>query len=221
MRILVIDDDEAITTAVKHYLDRVYIVDTARTAKRGTHLAEIYEYDLIVLDLYLPDGNGTDITRSLRHRQINAPILMLSAESESKTKVLALDAGADDYLTKPYSPVELGARIRALFRRDYSLTRSNVLVVDTLTLDPKARTVKREDKIIKLRKKEFNILEYLIRNRGKVVKRDMILDHVWDDTGASFNSIVNVHIKYLRDHIDKPFNRPLIKTVYGVGYTIE
>lgn len=221
MRILIIEDDTSIATAIKQRFKGTYVVDSAATGERGLHLAEVCDYDLILLDLGLPDTHGTDLCKKLRSHQIDTPILILTAESDTRDKVSALDAGADDYLTKPFNFSELAARIRALLRRTSDLTRNNLLTAEDLTLDPVRRLVIRGDQVIRLRRKEFNILEYLLRNKGKVIKRQMILEHAWDDDSKSLSNIVDVHVKYLRDRIDKPFERPLIRTIHGIGYKID
>ena len=149
------------------------------------------------------------------------PILMLTGQSETEKKVLALDAGADDYLVKPFRFEELLARIRALLRRNTVTLTSNILSIDNLTLDPAKKTVKRNEDNITLRRKEFSLLEYLMRNNGRVITREMILDHIWESTNDSVTNVVDVHIKYLRDKVDKPYKKKLIKTVHGVGYKIE
>jgi DNA-binding response OmpR family regulator len=149
------------------------------------------------------------------------PILMLTGQAETEKKVLALDAGADDYLVKPFKIEELLARIRALLRRHPTALTSNTLSIDSLILDPSRKIVKRNEDNIVLRRKEFDLLEYLMRNNGRVITREMIVDNIWDSNHESVTNVVDVHIKYLRDKIDKPYKKKLIKTVHGVGYKIE
>lgn len=221
MRILLIEDDETIVETIKNRLRKTYAIDTATTGERGKHLAEVCDYDLILLDLNLPDAHGSDICQALRNNRVRTPIMILTGQHDIADKVDTLDSGADDYLTKPFSFAELNARIRALLRRNPEPTDMSLLTAADLSLDPVRRIVIRGDKVIRLRRKEFNILEYLLRNKGKVVKRQMILDHVWDDETNAASNIVDVHVKYLRDFIDKPFSRPLIRTIHGVGYKIE
>lgn len=221
MRILVIEDEQAIAHAIKKRLKHTYVIDVAYTGKSGSHLAEVCDYDLIILDLHLPDMSGTEICRKIRANRITTPILILTGESNVDNKVKTLDAGADDYLVKPFDFSELSARIRALLRRNPVAYSSNLLIIADMTLDPVRRLVVRGDKIIRLRRKEFDLLEYLVRNKGKVLKREMILEHVWEDEHQSYTNIVDVHIKYLRDQIDRPFPKHLIKTVHGLGYRLD
>lgn len=220
MRILLIEDEQEVAQSIKERLRQRYIIDAAYNGRTGTHLAQVCDYDLILLDLRLPDMDGLDVCRNIRAEKVHTPILVLTGEANIRDKVANLDAGADDYLTKPFDFNELLARIRALLRRSNEL-RSEQLVAGDLKLDIIRRTVTRNDAPIFLRRKEFDLLEYLVRNKGKVVSRDRILEHVWDDTFDSFTNVVDVHIKYLRDRIDKPFSKPLIKTIHGVGYKVD
>lgn len=221
MRVLLIEDEQEIVQAIRRCLKQSYIIDAAYNGKIGTHLAEVCQYDLILLDLNLPDTTGTEVCRAIRSHRVKTPILILTGQDTVDQKVATLDAGADDYLTKPFDLNELNARMRALLRRNPDTLLSNIITVSDLALDPIKRQVIRDGKAIKLRKKEFDLLEYMMRNQGKVLRRDMILEHVWDDENDAFTNIVDVHIKYLRDQIDKPFARPLIKTVHGIGYKLE
>lgn len=221
MRLLVVEDEPTIVQALKKRLRAYYVVDGALTGRQAIHLAHVYQYDLIILDLCLPDIDGIDVCRQLRTEKINMPILVLTGESAIDDRVLTLDAGADDYLTKPFHSSELLARIRALLRRSIESDTTNQLTVADLVVDPAKRLVVRGKKIIELRRKQYDLLEYLVRNKDKVLRREMILEHVWQDDTNVYSNIVDVHIKFLRDCIDKPFDKPLIKTVYGFGYKIE
>ncbi len=221
MKILLIEDNRSVASSVRSLLKMNYLVDIAFTGEEGKEEALTNIYDLIICDVLLTDMSGIDVCRFLRKSGLRTPILMLTAQKETSRKVSALDAGADDYLTKPFSLDELQARIRALLRRGPETMISNLLSAGDLTLDLNKRIVIRRGKIIKLRRKELNLLEYLLRNKGRVMSRSMILDHLWDkDTNSSTNT-VDVHIKYLRDLIDKPFEKKLIKTIHGIGYRIE
>lgn len=221
MKLLLIEDDKETAATLKEELERDYIVEASFTGEDGEYEAEINDYDLIILDLGLPDKDGLEVCRRVRTNRIQVPILVLTGEDDLNTKVSLLDSGADDYLTKPFRLKELKARIRALLRRQHQTFVSNILPIDDLTLDLNKKNAKRGIKIITLRRKEFYLLEYLMRNAGAVLSRGMILDHVWDSESESFANIVDVHIKYLRDQIDRPFNKKLIKTVHGLGYKIE
>lgn len=221
MRILIIEDDRTVVAAIQRRLHKHYIVDAAFTGKGGLHLAQVCDYDLILLDLSLPDTTGLAVCQLLRTSKIETPILMLTGEGAIDNKVGALDAGADDYLTKPFDFAELKARIRALLRRKAGIKPINLLAVGDITLDPVQRIATRQGELLNLRRKEFDLLEFFMRNRGKVINREKILENVWDDEHISFTNIVDVHIKYLRDHVDRPFGKRSIKTIHGVGYRLE
>lgn len=221
MRILIIEDEAVIADTIKEELATNYSVDTVATGKEGIYSGTVNDYDLIILDLALPDMSGREVCRSIRHHEVTTPILVLTANDEIIDKVTVLDSGADDYLTKPFNFDELSARIRALLRRNPQGLTSNILVLGDLIVDTVKRQVKRGGRTIRLRRKEFDLLEYLARNSGRVLTRGMILEHVWDSNVDSFTNAIDVHIKYLRDHIDKPFNKKLIKTVHGLGYKLD
>lgn len=221
MKLLYVEDDQDLVATVKEALEDDYIVEIALSGADGEYLTQVYEYDAIILDLGLPDIDGITLCRTIRKNGITSPILMLTGEYETNKKVTALDSGADDYLIKPFNFVELKARIRALLRRQSPTVNSSVLSVGDLTLDLTRRTVKRGDTTITLHRKEFQILAYFMHNRGKIITRNMILEHVWDSEFESLTNVVDVHIKYLRDQIDKNFNKKLIKTIYGMGYKLE
>jgi two-component system OmpR family response regulator len=221
MRLLIVEDNAEVVAALRRGLRSSYVIDVASTGRDGLHQAEVGEYDLILLDLSLPDKDGREVCRELRASRSKVPILILTARSEVNEKVALLDQGADDYLTKPFSLEELKARIRALLRRDSPSVDSSNVAVGDLTLDTATRSVTRGEAAIKLRRKEFDLLEYLMRNAGKTVTRQMILDHVWDMNDSLWTNAIDVHIKYLRDKIDRPFGSHMIKTVHGVGYKLE
>lgn len=221
MRILVVDDDESLAKTIRDKLSESYITDIVFSGRDGIDYAEISSYDVIVLDSLLPDISGIEVLKTLRLRKILSPIIFLTGQASFLDKVKALDCGADDYLTKPFDFPELEARIRALLRRDSLSSKTNTLKVADLSVDIVKKIVIRGDKTILLRRKEFELLEYLMLKKGKVLNRDMILNHVWDNPGEVTTNIVDVNIKYLRDRIDKPFEKKLIKTVYNFGYKIE
>lgn len=221
MKILLIEDNLRLSERVKYYLGKDFIVDTAATGEEGKAKALATTYGVILLDLNLPDVHGLEICRELRKSQLTTPILVISGIKDSESRVNLLDCGADDYLVKPFDPRELIARIHALSRRHYQGYDQHILKVKDLTIDLNRRQVQRAGKPIILRRKEFDILEYLVCNRGRTVTRNMILDYAWDTTKESWHNTIDVHIKYLRDKIDKPFDSPIIKTAYGVGYMVD
>lgn len=221
MRILLVEDEIEIANTIKEELEKSFIVDVVHSGKDGEYQALMNMHDLIILDMLLPDSNGIDICKKLRAAGITTPILMLTGQYQINKKVLALDSGADDYLTKPFNFEELSARLRALLRRQKNTLSSNILSLEDLTLDLDKKVAMRQGKTINLPRKELYLLEYLLRNVGRVVTRNMILDHVWETENESFTNTIDVHIKYLRDRVDRPFAKKLIKTVHGMGYKIE
>ena len=221
MKILLIEDSRSLADGLKKQLGKSFVVDCARTGEEGLEKALTGGQDIIILDLSLPDKNGYDICRAIRLAQISTPILILTGASDITSRVTMLNAGADDYLTKPFSVAELRARLGALLRRPPTVFAAEVFKIQDLMVDPDRRRVERGGVQIALRRKEFDILEYLVRNRGRPVTRSMILDHAWDGTKDAWNNTVDVHIKHLRDKIDRPFETPLIKTAYGIGYMID
>jgi two-component system OmpR family response regulator len=222
MRLLLIEDDPGISQALSHALATTYAIDIARTGADGLHKAELYVHDVIVLDLHLPDMSGLAICQALRQHGITTPILILSAEAKIMSKINLLDAGADDYLTKPFSLGELKARLRVLVRHaGASQQAKQWLKTDDLILDAAKHQVERAGQFIKLRRKEFALLECLMYHAGSVVTRDTLTSYAWDENAEPWTNTVDVHIKYLRDKIDRPFDRQLIKTVHGLGYKLE
>ena len=221
MKLLLIEDNRTLAEGLKKQLGKSFVVDSVRTGEEGLQRALAGGQDIIVLDLSLPDKNGYDICRAIRLAQVSTPILILTGASDVTSRVTLLNAGADDYLTKPFSVAELRARLGALLRRPPTTYSTEVFRVQDLTVDPYRRRVERSGTPIALRRKEFDILEYLVRNRGRPVTRSMILDHAWDGTKDAWNNTVDVHIKHLRDKVDRPFETPLIKTAYGIGYMID
>lgn len=222
MKLLFIEDNTSLINSIKDYLGAECEVESCAQGYEGIQLAQRGGYDAIVLDLGLPDMTGREVCAAIRKTQVTTPILVLSGSSEPAMKVALLRAGADDYVTKPFHGVELKARLLALMRRGHFDPEAPYLLkVDSLVLDPSKRKVEREGKSIDLRRKEFDILEYLMRNRGKIVTRSMIMDNVWSADTESWNNTVDVHIKYLRDKVDRPFGQKLIRTAYGLGYSID
>ncbi|HSW98444.1 MAG TPA: response regulator transcription factor [Candidatus Saccharimonadales bacterium] len=221
MKLLLIEDNKPLADSLKKQLGKTFIIDAVRSGEEGMQQAISGSYDIIVLDLGLPDKNGHDVCRGIRANGISIPILVLTGVDDISSRVALLDDGADDYLTKPFNVAELRARLGALLRRPTNTYTSSVLTVRDLTLDPTRRSVQRGGVPIALRRKEFDILEYLVRNQGRPVTRAMILDHAWDGSKDAWNNTVDVHIKHLRDKIDRPFDSTLIQTAYGIGYMVE
>lgn len=221
MRVLIIEDDQDMAAALKDMMKQHYAVDLAYTGEKGLNRLRTSEYDLILLDLILPDVDGIEVCKQIRDQNITTPILVLSGQLATEEKIKALDAGADDYLVKPYSSGELLARMRALFRRQTETLIPETLTTDGLTMNVTCHKVFRGEEEIHLRRKEFDILEYLLRNKGRVLTREMILNHVWNNDNEPFNNAIDVHIKYLRDKVDKPYGTTTVKTVHGYGYKIE
>ena len=223
MRILVVEDEHKIANSIKKGLEQEsYAVDLSFDGLDGFDMASTEEYDLIILDLMLPKMDGLTICKKLREEKKNhIPILILTAKDEVDDKVKGLNSGADDYLSKPFAFSELLARIKALSRRPKQ-TLESVLSFNDLTLDTLNFEVKRGDKNINLSKKEFALLEYLLRHKGKVVTKDQIINHVWDYEADILPNTVEVYMGYLRNKIDKPFKgKPkLIYTLRGFGYKL-
>jgi len=217
MRILVVEDEHKIANSIKRGFEQeTWATDVAYDGEEGFDLASAEDYDAIVLDLMLPKMSGMEICKKLRADGNNTPILMLTARGEITDKVEGLNSGADDYLVKPFAFEELLARIRALVRRPKE-TQSTELKVKNLTLNTNTFEVKKGDKEIELSRKEFALLEYLMRNTGRVVSKENIIAHVWDYEADILPNTVEVFVGYLRDKIGSD----IIKTVRGFGYKIE
>ncbi len=221
MRILIVEDDRKVGAFLQKGLkEEQYAVDVCRNGEEAMEWALVNSYDVIILDIMLPKKDGFTVCRELRQAGVLTPILMLTAKDSVEDKVSGLTEGADDYLTKPFSFEELLARIRALLRRtqDY---KTEVLKVGDLELDLVKRQARRAGKQILLSGKEYALLEYLMRNKGRVLSESMIVEHVWDMNYEGTSNIVNVYINYLRKKIDSEFEAKLIRTVRGHGYTID
>jgi DNA-binding response OmpR family regulator len=222
MRILIIEDEKKLADSIKKGLEQEsYAVDTAYEGSDGFGLAVTCDYDLIILDLMLPGMDGIEICRKLREKNIDTPIIMLTARGQIKDRVEGLNSGSDDYLVKPFAFEELLARIKALSRRPKSNT-GLVLSISDLKLNTLTYEVTRRGKEIRLSKKEYALLEFLMRNKGKILTKKQIIDHVWDYDADILPNTVEVYVGYLRDKIDRPFrnNSPLIITVRGFGYRL-
>lgn len=221
MRILIVEDDPSLHKIISRRLkEEGYAVDDCYDGEEGLDYLLSEDYDLVILDWMLPKRDGISLLTEYRHRKNNTPVLMLTAKDAIADRVEGLDAGADDYLTKPFAYDELSARVRALLRRN-SEEKQNVIKLADLCMDLPAHRVTRGEKEIILTSKEFALLEYLLRNQEVILTRSQIADHVWDYGFDYDSNIVDVYIRYLRNKIDKGFDRPLIHTVRGYGYTIK
>lgn len=221
MRILVVEDELSLLNIIKKRLkEEGYSVDGCLDGEEGQYYTEINDYDCIVLDVMLPLIDGISILKNMKVKNIMAPVLLLTARDSIEDRVKGLDAGADDYLVKPFSFEELLARIRALLRRNVD-TRNNILDISDLSIDTNARSVTRGGSVIELTTKEYSMLEYLLRNKGKILTRTQISEHIWDYDFECNSNIVDVYIRYLRGKIDDGFSSKLIHTVRGSGYTIK
>jgi len=221
MRILVVEDEAKMAALLRRGLtEEGYAVDAVRNGTDGVWAATENPYDAIILDVMLPDIDGFEVCRRLRAADRWAPVVMLTARDAVRDRVAGLDAGADDYLTKPFSFSELFARLRALLRRG-AAERPPVLVVGDLTLDPAAHRATRGDVEVSLTAREFALLEYLMRRAGEVLTRTRLIEHAWDFGFDTDSNVVDVYIRYLREKIDRPFGRTTIETVRGTGYRLR
>lgn len=223
MRVLIIEDEHKIARAIKEGLEEEsFAVDLSFDGQEGLNAARYEDYDLIILDRMLPGGlDGVGICQKLRAEGKHTPIIMLTAKDQIRDRVAGLNAGADDYLVKPFSFEELLARVKALLRRPHE-SLGETLAVGTLELNTVAHTVKRDGTIISLSSKEYALLEYLMRNQGKVLSKNNIMTHVWDFDADILPNTVEVFMAYLRAKVDKPFSGPaMLQTVRGFGYKID
>ena len=220
MRILIVEDEKRIQDFLSRGLENAgYAVDVAGDGNTAIELVHAAEYDLIILDLMLPDTDGFTLLEKIRNRKVNPPVLILSAREGVDDRVRGLELGADDYLVKPFAFVELLARVRALMRRGQPTPER--LQVGELVLDCIRRRVTRSNEFIELAPKEFSILEYLMRNRGRPLSRTMIVEHVWDMDYDGLTNIVDVYIRHLRSKIDDKWPVKMIHTVRGIGYMLD
>ena len=220
MRILLVEDEIRLSHFIKKGLvEHGFAVDQAYDGEEGLYLAKEETYDLVILDVMLPKLSGIEVCQKLRERKKDTPILILTAKSEVEDRVVGLDGGADDYLTKPFVFAELKSRINALLRRSYHQV-SNILTLADLEVDPIKHTVIRAGKLIKLTPKEFAILELLLHRKHEVVTRTQVIEHVWDYNFDSLSNVVDVFMGTLRKKIDKGYKIPLIHTLHGVGYMV-
>jgi DNA-binding response OmpR family regulator len=221
MRILVIEDERKVADFVARGLRAErFAVDVANDGQVGWEMASACDYDLVLLDLMLPGLNGLEVLKRIRRKGSQVPVLILTARSGTAEKVEKFEAGADDYLTKPFAFDELLVRVKALLRRG-SPDRSNVVRIGDLEIDRQKQQARRAGKRIELTPKEYSLLEYLMANAGRVLSRTMIIEHVWDESFEGFTNIVDVYVRHLRSKVDDQNPKKLIRTVRGVGYSIS
>jgi len=221
MRLLLIEDEQKVADVLARGLRAErFAVDVAYDGEKGWELATGVDYDLIVLDLMLPKLNGTELLRRLRRKGGKAAVLVLTARDGTGDKVENFEAGADDYLTKPFAFAELLVRVKALLRRP-PVSRDHVLRVADLEVDRLAQQVRRAGKRVELTAKEYSLLEYLAAHTGRVLSRTMIIEHVWDESFEGLTNIVDVYVRHLREKVDEPHVQKLIRTVRGVGYCLS
>ncbi|MGQ9499249.1 MAG: response regulator [Dissulfurimicrobium sp.] len=222
MRILVVEDDDKISSFIKSGLKQAgFAVDQAQDGDEGLYLALTEPYDVAVIDIMLPRLDGLSLIKQMRHKGVTTPVIILSAKRSVEDRVLGLEIGSDDYLTKPFSFSELLARIQALIRRHTRSPNAARLSVGDLSLDIFTREVVRGGIKIELQPKEFSLLEYLMRNTGRVVSKTMILEHVWDYNFNPQTNVVDVMVWRLRNKVDRGFEKKMIHTIRGVGYVLK
>jgi len=221
VRILIVEDEKKVAGFIKKGLEEeTYAVDVAYDGEEGFHLASMNDYDMIILDWMLPKMDGLEVLTRLRDKKVSTPILLLTAKDAVDDKVTGLNNGADDYLTKPFAFSELLARIRSLLRRGQAETQTELKVGD-LILDMVSHKVSRGGEEIELTGKEYSLLEYFMRNEGKVLTRTMIAEHVWDYNFDTFTNVIDVYVNHLRKKIDKKYPAKLLHTLRGVGYVMR
>jgi len=221
LRILIVEDEKKVAAFIKKGLEEeTYAVDVAYDGEEGLFLASESQFDLIILDLMLPKLDGLEVLSKLREKKVATAILLLTAKDSVEDKVTGLNKGADDYLTKPFAFSELLARVRSLLRRG-SADAKTLLQVGDLTLDLVTHKVKRDDVEMELTGKEYSLLEYFMRNEGKVLTRTMIAEHVWDYNFDTFTNVIDVYINHLRKKIDKDYPKKILHTLRGVGYVMR
>ncbi len=220
--LLVVEDEPKVAMALKKGLEtQTYAVDLAHEGREGKRLLAVNRYDLVILDVNLPFINGLELAEYARSRHNQLPILMLTALDTTQDKVLGFDAGADDYLAKPFDFVELFARVKALLRRAAPAQAEAILTVGDLTLDRGARVARRQGQTIELTAREFALLDYFMRNAGQVMSRADIAEQVWDVGFETGTNVIEVYVNYLRNKIDKPFATKLLHTSIGMGYVLK
>ena len=221
MRVLIIEDEHKIANALKRVFQQEhYAVDVCYDGEEGLTMGTNQPYDIMIIDLGLPKKDGLEVIKELRQQSVHTPVIVLTAKGSTSEKVAGLDAGADDYILKPFAMDEVLARVRALLRRPAD-QQTTVLEAEDLTLNTTTYEVKRGGKVIPLTSKEFSLLEYLLRNKARPLSKDEIIGHVWDYDADVLPNTVEVYIRYLRQKIDDPFNKPIIHTARGFGYSVK
>lgn len=221
MKLLVVEDEPKLARSLRRALERAgYTVDTASDGEMALDYARVYAYDLVLLDVMLPKLDGFGVLGKLRQARFEAPVLMLTAREDTASKVRGLDLGADDYVAKPFELEELLARVRALLRRG-GPDRSGVLTVADLVLDPAAKQVSRGGCVVSLTAREYQLLEFFLRNKNRVLSREVIYEHVWSSDFFGTLKIVDVYVNYLRVKLDQNFSPKLLHTVRGLGYVLR
>lgn len=221
MRVLIIEDDRYLANILKKGLEENgFTVEVSYDGEEGLYMAETYPYDGVLLDIMLPKVDGLTILNTLRAKKIDVPVLMITARGEIEDKIKGLSIGADDYIAKPFDFSELLARLKAVIRRSKGKP-SPIIIIDDLVIDTNSRTVKRADREIRLSAREYNILEYLALNEGRIVSRTELIEHIYDSEFDLDSNIIDVYINYLRNKIDKGFGKQIIFTVRGAGYMIK
>ena len=222
MRILVVEDDKGTARFIQNGLsEEGFMTDVVSGGEEGLFMATTDIYDLIILDVMLPEINGFEVLKAIRQKGVLTPVLFLTAKDEKEDIIHGLDLGADDYLVKPFAFAELLARVRAVLRRGQTSDQMQKLIIGDLVLDRVTRQAQRDDKVIEFTGKEFQLLEYMMRNAGQILTKTMILDRVWGYDFDTQSNIIEVHVNRLRAKVDKDFSTKLIHTVRGVGYVIK
>jgi DNA-binding response OmpR family regulator len=220
MRLLIADDDWSLVESLKNNLRAYFVVDTVHSGRDATYQVQVVDYDVVVLDTTLPDISGVDACRTIRDSGVRVPILMSSSEDNINLKISCLDNGADAYITKPINISELCAILRALIRKGQDEHTLRYLESKELSLDLLSRTASWDNQEINLRRKEFDVLEYLLRNKGKIITKSCLLNHIWEWGVDIESNTLEVHIRNIRSKIDRKYGKKIIVTVYGVGYKV-
>lgn len=222
MKILLVEDEKKVANLIKKgFEEEGLMVEVAEDGDKALEYISNNEYDLIILDIMLPGKDGYEVLKEIKKRGILKPIMILTAKDTTQDKVMGLDAGADDYITKPFAFEELLARVRALLRRGHAIEKAMPIKIHDLVIDPVTRKVTRGGKEIELTSKEYGLLEYMARNKNRILTRTMIAENVWEYQFDSLTNIIDVYINYLRRKIDKDSSKKLIHTVRGVGYMLK
>jgi two-component system, OmpR family, copper resistance phosphate regulon response regulator CusR len=221
MRVLIVSNDSYVPECFKQEFHNAFVIDVIKNGEDGAYKSFENFYDIVIVDTFLPDLNGFEVCRMIRGLDVCSPVLLLIPENSVEKRVEALNCGADACLQKPFSLLEFTAGVTSLLRRNSGHYCQDRMVAHDLSLDTAKRTVERNNQPIYLRRKEFDLLEYLIRHKGDVVSKEDLLDHIWDKGLDVLSNTVEVHIKSLRDKIDKDYDIKLIKTIHGLGYKVD